>query len=59
MTLTQLRALLKAAGYKSNVEVDRFDVKRAASEVVGVDVMFTDGRVEYVPLTDAATDSQP
>lgn len=51
MTLPQLRAVLKAAGYKSTVEIDRFDVKRAAGDIIGVDVMLTDGRVDYLLLS--------
>ncbi|WFR66625.1 hypothetical protein P9139_18045 [Curtobacterium flaccumfaciens] len=51
MTLTQIRALLKAHGYKTTAEIDRFDVKRTAGQVAGVDVMFTDGAVAYLPVT--------
>jgi hypothetical protein len=50
VTLTQLRALLKAAGYKTTVEVDRFDVKRQHGAIVGVDVMLTDGTTAYLPV---------
>lgn len=50
MTLTELRALLKAAGHKTTVAIDRFDVKRDHGATVGVDVMFTDGTVAYLPV---------
>jgi hypothetical protein len=50
VTLTQIRALLKQHGYKSTAELDRFDVKRIAGQVIGVDVMLTDGTVAYVPV---------
>jgi hypothetical protein len=53
VTLTQLRSLLKAAGYKTTVEVDRFDVKRAAGQIVGVDVMLTDGTVAYLEAKES------
>ncbi|WIE65941.1 hypothetical protein DEI99_005225 [Curtobacterium sp. MCLR17_036] len=49
MKLSELRALLIASGLKSTAEIDRFDVKRAAGAVIGVDVMFTDGTVTYLP----------
>lgn len=50
MTITKIRALLKAAGYKSTVEIDRFDVKRTIDRIVSVDVMFTDGNVASLPV---------
>jgi hypothetical protein len=50
MTITQLRALLKAASYKTTAEIDRFDVKRAAGAVIGVDLMLSDGTVTYLPV---------
>ena len=53
MTLTEIRTLLKAASYKITVKVDRFDVKRAAGEII-VDVMFTDGSVAYLPVEEAS-----
>ncbi|MBF4597190.1 hypothetical protein ITJ50_00850 [Curtobacterium sp. VKM Ac-2889] len=49
MTLTKIRALLSANGYKTTLEIDRFDVKRAAGAVIGVDIMLTDGTVTYLP----------
>lgn len=50
MKLTEIRALLKAHGYNTTAPLDRFDVKRAVGEVIGVDVMFTDGTVAYLPI---------
>ena len=50
MTLTELRALLKAHGYKTTAAIDRVDVKREHGAVVGADVMFTDGTVAYLPV---------
>ncbi|ROP65647.1 hypothetical protein [Curtobacterium sp. ZW137] len=50
MTLSEIRALLRAHGYKPADELDRFDVKRAACAVIGVDVMLTDGAVAYLPV---------
>lgn len=49
MTLTEVRAHLKAHGYKAP-QLDRFDVKRAAGQIIGIDVMFTDGAVAYLPV---------
>lgn len=49
MTLSEIRKLLIAAGYKTTAEIDRFDVKRAAGAVIGVDIMFSDGNVAYLP----------
>jgi hypothetical protein len=48
--LSQIRALLDARGYPTTAEIDRFDVKRAAGALIGVDVMFTDGTVAYLPV---------
>ncbi|MBF4628909.1 hypothetical protein [Curtobacterium flaccumfaciens] len=48
MTLTKIRALLSAHGYKTNAELDRVDVKRDLGAVTGVEVMFTDGRVAFL-----------
>ncbi len=50
MKLSEIRALLKANGYTTTAQLDRFDVKRAAGAVIGVDVMFTDGTVAYLPV---------
>lgn len=50
MTLIELRALIKAHDYKTTAEIDRFDVKRAAGVIIGVDVMFSDGTVAYLPV---------
>lgn len=50
MTLTEIRALLRARGYKSTVAIDRFDVKRDHGAVTGVEVMFTDGTVAYLSV---------
>lgn len=50
MTLTELRALLKASGYKTNEPVDRVSLRYASGAVVGVDVMFTSGDVTYLPV---------
>lgn len=51
MTLTELRALLKANGHKTTAAIDRADVKRDHGVVVGVDVMFSDGTVAYLAVT--------
>ena len=50
MTFSELRALLKAHGYKTTAAIDRFDVKREHGAIVGADVMFTDGTVAYLPV---------
>lgn len=50
MKLSDLRALLKEHGHRTTAEIDRFDVKRAAGAVIGVDVMFTDGTVAYLAV---------
>lgn len=50
MTRTQIRALLKQHGHKTTAEIDRFDVKRAAGLIIGVNVMLTDGTVTYLPV---------
>jgi hypothetical protein len=50
MKLSAIRALLKQHGHKTTAEIDRFDVKRAAGEVVGVDVMLTDGTITYLTV---------
>jgi len=49
MKLSEIRALLTAHGYSTTAELDRVDVKRAAGAVIGVDIMFTDGTVAYLP----------
>jgi hypothetical protein len=48
--LCDIRSLLKANCITTTAEIDRFDVKRAAGSVIGVDVMFTDGTVAYLPV---------
>lgn len=50
MKLSEIRALMLKHGHKTTAEIDRFDVKRAAGSVIGVDVMFTDGTVASLPL---------
>jgi hypothetical protein len=50
VTLTKIRALLKAHGYKTTTEIDRFDVKRNSGVVVGIDVMLTDGTVTFLDV---------
>lgn len=50
MTLAKIRALLTAHGHKATAEIDRFDVKRAAGTVIGVDLMLSDGTVTYLPV---------
>lgn len=50
MKLSEIRALLKANGYITTSQLDRIDVKRAAGVIIGVDVMFTDGNVAYLPV---------
>lgn len=52
MTIQQLIALLDRHGYLSDTAIDRFDVKRAAGEIIGADIMFTDGTVAYLTATD-------
>ncbi|MCM3521767.1 hypothetical protein [Curtobacterium sp. P97] len=54
MKLSAIRALLKQHGHKTTAEIDRFDVKRAAGEVIGVDVMLTDGTLAYLPVDAVA-----
>ncbi|MFJ3385609.1 MULTISPECIES: hypothetical protein [unclassified Curtobacterium] len=51
MNLSELRALLKAHGYKTTAAIDRIDVKRSSGAVVGVDVMLTDGQVVYLAVS--------
>lgn len=53
MTLAQIRALLKQHGHKTNVEIDRVDVKRAYGAITGVDVMLADGTVTFLPVEEA------
>lgn len=53
MTLTQIRALLKQHGHKTNAEIDRIDVKRAYGAITGVDVMLADGTVTFLPVEEA------
>jgi len=50
MKLSEVRALLTAHGYSTTAEIDRFDVKRAAGAVIGVDLMLSDGTVTYLPV---------
>lgn len=50
MTLTELRALLKASGYKTNEPIDRVSLRYASGVVIGVDVMFTAGEVAFLPV---------
>ena len=52
MTLTRIRALLKQHGHKTTAEIDRIDVKRAFGVPTGIDVMFTDGTVAFLPVTE-------
>ena len=54
MKLSAIRALLKLHGHKTTAEIDRFDVKRAAGVVIGVDIMFTDGTVAYLSVEASA-----
>lgn len=55
MNLSQIRALLKQHGHKTTAGIDRFDVKRAFGKATGVDVMFTDGTVTFLPLPEEPT----
>jgi len=48
--LSEIRALLLKHGHKTTAEIDRFDVKRAAGAVIGVDLMLADGTVTYLPV---------
>lgn len=50
MKLSEIRALLKANGHATTARLDRVDVKRAAGEIIGVDVMLTDGTVAYLSV---------
>lgn len=50
LALSKLRSLLVATGYKTTAAIDRFDVKRAAGAVIGVDLMRSDGTVIYLPV---------
>lgn len=52
MKLSEIRVLLKQHGYETTTEIDRFDVKRAAGDIIGVDVMLTDGMVAYLSVVD-------
>ena len=52
MTLTQIRALIKQHGHKTNVAIDRIDVKRAYGAITGVDVMLADGTVAFLPVEE-------
>lgn len=52
MTLAKLRALLKQHGHKTNVEIDRIDVKRTYGAITGVDVMLADGTVTFLPVEE-------
>jgi hypothetical protein len=54
MKLSEIRALLKRHGHKTTAEIDRFDVKREYGKVIGAHVMFTDGTVAYLPVTEEA-----
>lgn len=50
MKFSEIRALLLKNGHRTTAEIDRFDVKRAAGAVIGVDIMFSDGTVAYLPV---------
>lgn len=50
MKLYAICALLRRHGQKATVEIDRFDIKRAAGDIIGVDVMLTDGTVAYLSV---------
>lgn len=52
VSLTQIRALLKRAGIKSNAAVDRISVKYDHGIAVGIDVMLTDGGLMYIPVEE-------
>jgi len=54
MKLSEIRALLKQHGHKTTAEIDRVDVKKAFGTPTGVDVMFTDGTVAFLPVTEEA-----
>lgn len=54
MKLSAIRALLKQHGHRTTAEIDRFDVKRAAGDIIGVDVMLTDGTIAYLTVEAAA-----
>ncbi|MBT2502992.1 hypothetical protein [Curtobacterium sp. ISL-83] len=54
MTLTEIRNALKAAGYKTNVSLDRVHIKYEFGKVAGIDVTLTDGRVDYLPVESSS-----
>ena len=54
MKLSEIRALLKQHGHKTTAEIDRVDVKKAFGTPTGVDVMFTNGTVAFLPVTEEA-----
>lgn len=49
MTLAEVRAAMKDAGYKSTVDIDRFSVNRVDGKPTTIDLMFTDGNVATIP----------
>lgn len=50
MKLSEIRALMLKHGHKTTAEIDRFDVKRAADAVIGVDLMLSDGTATCTPM---------
>lgn len=52
MKLSEIRALLKRAGIKTTVSLDRISVKYEHGTAVGIDVMLTTGGVTYMPVEE-------
>lgn len=50
MTLTEMRTAIKEAGFPTNIDIDRVDVKREFGAIVGLNLMFENGNVAYVPV---------
>lgn len=57
MTIRQMWDALKAAGYETGAEVDRFSVNRLDGKPSTIDVMFTDGNVATIPAFPAETET--
>jgi hypothetical protein len=50
MKLSEIRALLKRAGFKTTDPIDRISIKYEHGTAVGIDVMLTTGGVTYIPV---------
>lgn len=53
MKLSEIHALLMKHGHKTTAEIDRFDFKRAAGAIIGVDLMLSNGTVTYLPVEES------